>query len=89
MDFETRIAGIPCWIDVTYATPVVPAKLSGHPDNWCPAEGGDFEFRVYTKKAGAKKAYLAPWLERKLTSADEDRIYEEYSEHCEKNYDPT
>lgn len=26
-----------------YATPYVPAKLTGHPDSWYPEEGGDFD----------------------------------------------
>lgn len=34
-EIELEIEGV--------ATPYVPARLSGHPDNWCPAEGGEVE----------------------------------------------
>ena len=86
MDFQTTIAGIPCWINVTYSTPIIPARLNCHPDNACPAEGGDFEFEVYTWKKGNKKPYLADWLARKLTDEDEDRLFEEYCESCGNDY---
>jgi hypothetical protein len=26
-----------------YVTPIIPARRSGHPDNWSPAEGGECE----------------------------------------------
>ena len=61
MIFDTKVAGIPCQCQVTYSTPYIPANLNGHPDNWTPPEGGDFEFVLLDRRG-----YKAAWLERKL-----------------------
>ena len=67
--FETKVAGIPCQCQVTSTTPYIPATF------WEPAEGGDFEFNILDRKG-----YRAKWLEAKLTSADYDRLYNEYEQ---------
>jgi hypothetical protein len=66
MIFDSQIAGIPCQINVTYMTEYIPKTW------YDPECGGDFEFEVLDRKG-----YKAPWLEKKLTPADEARIYEE------------
>lgn len=73
MLFDTKVAGIPCQCEVTHFIPYVPARLDGHPDTWMPPEGGEFEFRIRDRRG-----HLAPWLEAKLTPADEERLWEEF-----------
>ena len=70
MIFESRVHGIPCKINVTYVTPVMPAT---HDDPEC---GGDFEFEVLTMKG--KRAL---WLEKYLTEEDNERIFTEWESH--------
>lgn len=74
MIFDTKFHGIPCQCEVTYSSPIVPAITDGPPDNWAPAEGGDFEFNILDRKGRR-----ALWLERKLTKADPARLEEEAS----------
>ena len=69
-DFESKVAGIPCKVRVTYYTPYVPASYNG------PAEGGDFEFELLDRKG-----YRAKWLEAKVTEADVDRLEKEYEDY--------
>lgn len=78
MEFETRIAGIPCICHVTHYTPVIPGRFSGPPEDCYPDEGGEFEFEVLDRNGRP-----APWLERKLTSEDEDRLYQEFISESE------
>jgi hypothetical protein len=39
-----------------------------------PPEGGEFDFEILDSKGRH-----APWLEKKLTDADEERLYEEFT----------
>lgn len=78
MEFNTRIAGIPCICHVTYYTPEIPAYTSGLHEDSYPAEGGDFEFEILDRN-GRK----AEWLERKLTDEDEERLYQEFLSESE------
>ena len=71
--FDSRICGIPCIIDVIYSTKYVPASANGHPDRSTPAEGGDFEYTVLTTKGKP-----APWLQSKVTDEIDAQVYEEY-----------
>ena len=66
MTFDSHVAGIPCQINVTLLTESIPATWDD------PECGGDFEFEVLDRKG-----YRAKWLEKKLTPADEQRIFEE------------
>lgn len=70
--FESTIAGIPCQIEIENFQPIIPAKLSGPPEDCYPEEGGEVEYSVLDRRG-----YPAPWLERKLTRADEQRIEQE------------
>lgn len=74
---ETHISGIPCWIEVDYIEPYTPAYTRGHPDNWEPACGGEIEFTVCDRRQRS-----APWLERKMTYEDEQRIKSEILEQA-------
>ena len=69
VEFEDRVAGLPCLIVVTYWEPYVPAKVSGPPEYCYPAEGGCCEWEVRDRRGRP-----APWLERKLTDAERERI---------------
>lgn len=73
MKFTTKVAGIPCWCEVTHYRPEVPPKLSGAFEDADPGEGQEFEFKILDRKGRH-----APWLEKKLTDADIERLAEEY-----------
>ena len=81
-EFESTCCGIPCIIRVTSWEGYVPARLSGHPDNWAPAEGGEGDWEILDSKGRP-----APWLERKMTSDDQSRITQEVFEHMENQDD--
>jgi hypothetical protein len=81
-DIETTVCGIPCIVRVTYWEPYVPARLSGHPDNWAPAEGGDGDWEILDLKGRP-----AAWLERKMTDEDRSAINQEVFEHMENQDD--
>lgn len=66
-DFETKIAGIPAGILVTYFAagtnrPINSASLE-------PNDPDEIEYKVLDRKG-----YPANWLEEKITPEDEDRI---------------
>lgn len=70
--FPTRVAGIPCLVNVLSVEPYRPAKLWGPPEDCYPAEGGECEWELLDRKG-----HHAPWLERKLTREDNLRIERE------------
>jgi hypothetical protein len=70
--FASRVAGIPCLIEITHYAPGTAAYQRGHPDEWMPEEPAELEFQVCDQRGR-----LAPWLQRKLTAVDEDRITEQ------------
>jgi hypothetical protein len=75
----TKIAGIPCSVEVTHYEPLTPAQTYGPPEDCYPAEGGDIEFTVYDRTG-----YRAKWLEAKITQADVERILGEYESTLEE-----
>jgi hypothetical protein len=77
-EFEDRVAGIPCLIVVTYWEPYVPAKVSGPPEHCYPAEGGCGEWEVRDRRGRP-----APWLKRKMTEADRERIDQQVFNYME------
>jgi len=81
-EFESTCCGIPCIIRVTHWEGYVPARLSGHPDNWAPSEGGEGAWEILDTKGRA-----APWLEVKMTDEERVRIDEEVFEHMENQDD--
>ena len=76
---KTRIAGIPCVIDVTYYSPGSPGRYYGHPDSLYPEEPAEIVWRVLDRRG-----YPAPWLERKLRPEDRERIERELLEHIRR-----
>lgn len=71
--FDTKVAGIPCICEVTAYRPAVPDRISGR---WEDAEQGsdsEFEFNILDRRGRR-----APWLERKLTDKDHERLEEEW-----------
>lgn len=74
--FESRVAGIPCQIQVLTYYPDRPMRItgSGYGDA-DPPEDELFEFELLDRKG-----YPAPWLERKITDDDECRLLSEYKE---------
>ena len=72
-DLSTHVQGIPCGISVTYYSPAMPMRVtgSGFGDAIAP-EPEEVEFKVLDRKG-----YLAPWLEKKLTTQDIARITRE------------
>ena len=80
--FATRVAGIPCKIEVTYYAAAVPMRLTGTGyGDADPPEPEEFEFAVLDRRGRP-----APWLERKLTEADSDRLLAEYLERQHEPY---
>jgi hypothetical protein len=69
----TQIAGIPCQLRVTYWEATTTATW------YTPAEGGDIEYEVLDRRG-----YPAPWLERKLTDLDRQRLEVEINAHFRK-----
>ena len=81
-EIEARVAGIPCIIGVIDWEAYVPAFTSGPPDRCYPSEGGCGSWDVLDRRGRP-----APWLERKLTDSDRDRIEQEVFDHMEGGND--
>lgn len=72
--FESRVAGIPCQIEVTHYSEDRPMRVTGSGfGDADPPEPEEFLFTVLDRKG-----YPAPWLEQKLTATDASRIKREY-----------
>ncbi|RLB66576.1 MAG: hypothetical protein DRH08_05810 [Deltaproteobacteria bacterium] len=76
-DFDSRIQGIPCGIVVGHYSYTAPsgrcAQRCETPEEYYGDE--EFEFHVIDRKG-----YSAGWLEVKMDSSDEERIYEDFKE---------
>lgn len=81
-EIESRVAGIPCLIGVIDWEAYVPAYTSGPPDRCYPSEGDCGSWEVLDRR-GRK----APWLERKMTAADERRVEQDVFEAMENKAD--
>lgn len=69
----TTVADIPCRAIITHCSGHYrPAITQADPDNCCEAEYPDIEFEVLDLRGRP-----APWLARKLTSAESHRIESE------------
>lgn len=73
MIFSTKVQGIPCRCKVLAYSPGTAAKLEGPPERCEPAEPPEFEYQLLDRTG-----HPAPWLQKKVTPADEDRLFEEY-----------
>ena len=71
---ESRVAGIPCIICVTHFE-----SVSGNS-----SADSDWDYHGYTEskfEVCDRRGRPAPWLSRKMTSADESRIESEIAEY--------
>ena len=76
---NTHIAGIPCLVQVDYF--FVQKPLGPRADSDLDCYGySDIDFTVLDRKG-----YAAPWLAKKMTSEDEERIKDELIE-AHNNY---
>lgn len=81
-DMDTYIAGIPCQIVVTHAHRQKGSYSYNAPSDWDYYGYDEFEFDVYDRRG-----YPAPWLEKKMTDKDYDRIKEEWFEQQQAEAD--
>lgn len=78
MIFRTEISGIPCLCEALEYHEAMPMRVTG--TGWgdaVPPEPELFEFQIRSTEGE-----LAPWLERKLSNDDTDRLLTEYKHHC-------
>jgi len=68
-EIETTVAGIPAIIRVLDWEPYTPAYISGPPEHCYPSEGGYGSWEVLDRRGRP-----APWLERKITDRERQRI---------------
>ena len=79
MQFETKVAGIPCICNVVDYTPYRPMRVYGPGMGDCdPPEYEEFEYEILDRRG-----YKASWLEKKLKPDDKDRLLEEF--HLERD----
>lgn len=75
---DTRVAGIPCIARVTY--------YMSQPGSYSRNAASDMDYYGYTEcefDICDRRGRPAPWLERKATDADRDRITREIIKHLE------
>jgi len=74
MVFETTVAGIPCQCLVYEYQEELPMRITGTGyGDADPPEPAVFTFRLLDRRG-----YPAPWLERKLSMNDHERLKQEY-----------
>ena len=74
MEIKTYVAGgLPCIARATSYSPPCNNRR-GHPDDWLPDDPEEIEFELLTLKGKP-----APWIERRASQKDLDRIYDELS----------
>lgn len=81
-EIESQIAGIPCVIGVTYYK-----HVEGQGSMYSAAS--DLDYYGYTDidwEVCDRRGRPAPWLKRKLTKADNERIENEIIEHQQETY---
>lgn len=74
--FASRVAGIPCLIHVEWVEQVAGSFHHDAPS--------DLDYTGYTESVWSvrdRRGYPAPWLEKKLTPKDENRIESEVGAH--------
>ena len=82
--FPSRVAGIPCLIEVTEWEPLVRGHYTGPPERCYPDEGGCGSWEVLDKRGRP-----APWLASKLQPEDLVRIDQEVFDFMESpRYEP-
>lgn len=80
MQFQSKVCGIPCIVEVTTYCKAQPMRIWGSGMGDCdPPEPEEFEFQLLDRKG-----YRAAWLEAKLTDAIEQQIYEDFQQYLEQ-----
>ena len=82
MQIETRISGIPCLVDYSIHGHYEPARTYGPPERCYEAQYPEIDFDVLDRRGRP-----APWLEKKLTQAERQRIETEIEEAHEDDQD--
>jgi len=72
MIFTSKVCGIPCQIQVTYFQPYSPGQFTAAPEDCYYNEPAAVEFEVLDRRGRS-----APWLQKKLTAAETERIEQE------------
>lgn len=83
-EIDVRVCGIPAIARVTHYWPGDPGYMSGPPDRRYPPEPAELDWELLDRRGRP-----APWLERKLTDAERERIERELLEHLEEPESPT
>lgn len=77
MEFETRVAGIPCLVEITDFYAGSAPITSGPPELCDPGDSSEVQWRLLDRRG-----YPAAWLERKLSEDDRTRIDNEALSHA-------
>jgi hypothetical protein len=72
LEFQDKVAGIPCIIRILHAEPFRAGFFSGPPEHCYPDEGGLIVWEVLDRKGRR-----APWLEKKANEEEMRRIDKE------------
>lgn len=72
-EFDTKISGIPCICRVDHYRPAVPDHWGARMEDAEQGSPEEFDFTILTRRGKP-----APWLERKLTDQDRERLAEEW-----------
>lgn len=80
--FKSKVCGgFPVLVNITHFQPGDPGYIGGLPENCWPPEAADVEFELTTLKGAP-----CPWIERKMTDAEWERLTNEAVSFCE-NYE--
>ena len=79
-EIETRVAGIPCLIAVSFYFVQRPRMNADNTDDYNGYTECDYDILD-------RKGRLAPWLSAKLTAADDARIVAEVDAYFENSYE--
>lgn len=77
-EIETRVSGIPCIARVTH--------YMNQPGSYSRNAASDMDYYGYTEcefEICDRRGRPAPWLEKKMTTNDSDRITTEIAKHME------
>ena len=81
-EFESTVCGIPCKIHITEWEMYMPSVIRADPGDSHPEEGGYGNWEVLDRRGRP-----APWLEKKLTDRERDRIDNEVFNQMEDQDD--
>lgn len=75
MQLETHVCGIPCLVDYRVYGKYMPARIHADPDDCYEAQYPEIEFTILDRRGRP-----APWLSKKLTAPEIERIENEILE---------